>query len=405
MLPLNEVKVLDLSQIMAGPYCTMVLSDMGAEVTKIESFPDGDNSRGMGPYVNGESYCFAMINRNKKSVALNLKSETGLEIFRKLVCESDVIVENFRPGVTKKLGIDYDSVKELNSGIIYTSISGFGQTGPYRNRGGLDIIAQGVSGLMSMTGEPNGRPAKVGIAINDIAAGATALYSILGAYIHKLKTGEGQYIDTSLVDAGLAWTIWESAAYFGSSEIPIQMGTRHRRSAPYQAYKTKDGYVTVGTASPRLWDRFCNHVVQRPDWLNDPLYQDKQTRLKNADELEQDIEEIFVQETTAYWVEKLDHAGVPGGSVYTYDQTLSDPHIIEREMVVEMEHPILGNIKSLGIPTKFSKTPLSIRNPAPWLGQHSAEKLQEIGLSEEEINQLFEEKIIFNKYPSEIKTN
>src|SRR5699024_1705583 len=239
MLALDNVKVLDLSQIMAGPYCTMVLSDMGAEVTKIESFPNGDNSRGMSPIVNGQSYCFAMINRNKKSVALNLKSEAGIEVFRKLAIESDIIVENFRPGVTKKLGIDYDSMKRLNPGDIYSSISGFGQTGPYKNKGGLDIIAQGVTGLMSMTGEPNGRPVKVGISINDISAGVTALYAILGAYIHKLKTGEGQYIDVSLVDSGLAWTVWESASLFGANELPKQMGSRHRKLTPYQAYKTK----------------------------------------------------------------------------------------------------------------------------------------------------------------------
>lgn len=400
MLPLDDLKVLDLTQIMAGPYCTMVLADMGAEVTKIESF-EGDNSRGMGPFVNGESYCFAMINRNKKSVALNLKSEEGLKIFKKLAQESDVIIENFRPGVTKRLGIDYDAMKELKPGIIYTSISGFGQTGPYSKKGGLDIIAQGVMGIMSMTGEPNGRPAKVGIAMNDIAGGATALYSILGAYVHKLKTGAGQYIDTSLVDAGLAWTIWESGAYFGSGEVPTQMGTRHRRSAPYQAYKTKDGFVTLGTASPRLWVQFCNQVVERPDWLENPLYKDKEIRLKNVDQLEKDIEEIFVQHPTAYWVEKLDEAGVPGGPVYTYDETLNDPHILAREMVVDVKHPKLGDIKTLGIASKFSETPLTIRDAAPWLGQHSSEKLREIGYSEEEIDKLYEDGVVLNKYPSE----
>lgn len=400
MLPLDDLKVLDLSQILAGPYCTMVLSDMGAEVTKLENFPNGDSSRSMGPFVNGESYCFAMVNRNKKSLALNLKSSKGIEIFRKLVRVSDVIVENFRPGVTKKLGIDYESLKEINPSVIYASISGFGQTGPYKDKGGLDIIAQGVSGLMSMTGEPGGRPAKVGIAVNDIAAGATALSSILGAYIHKLKTGEGQYIDTSLVDSGLAWTIWESAAYFGSGEIPKQTGTRHRRNAPYQAYKTKDGYVTMGTAGERLWVRFCKEVVQRPEWLQDPRYKDNESRLRNLDQLEKDIEEIFVNKTTDYWIKKLDHAGVPGGPVYSYDQTLSDPHIIAREMVVDMEHPILGKIKSLGIPAKFSKTPLKFRQPAPWLGQHTTEKLQELGYTNEEIRKLYDEEVVFNKYPS-----
>ncbi len=398
MLPLDGVKILDLTQFLAGPYCTMVLSDMGAEVTKIERFPGGDDSRRLGPFINGEGYCFAMPNRNKKSLALNLKTEKGVEIFYKLAKEADIIIENFRPGVTKKLKIDYETIAKMNPSIIYCSISGFGQTGPYSEKGGFDIIAQGVTGFMTMTGEPNGRPAKVGIAINDIAAGSAAIYGILGAYIHREKTGEGQYLETSLVDAGLAWTIWESAAYFGSGEIPLATGTRHRRSTPYQAYKTKDGYVTVGAGSQRLWERFCNDVIERPDWIKREKYIDLQKRMEHIDDLEKDIEEILQQETTAYWVKKLDEAGVPGGPVYTYDQTLNDPHILAREMVVEMDHPKLGRIKSLGIPVKYSKTPLKIRSAAPWLGQHTTEKLKEIGLSDEEIEKLYEEGVVYDKY-------
>lgn len=399
MLPLDGVKILDLTQFLAGPYCTMVLSDMGAEVTKVERFPGGDDSRRLGPFINGEGYCFAMPNRNKKSVALDLKSEKGKDIFLKLAEKADIIVENFRPGVTKRLGIDYETVKNVNEGIIYCSISGFGQTGPYSQKGGFDIIAQGVTGFMRMTGEPGGRPAKVGIAINDIAAGSAAIYGILGAYIHKMKTGEGQYLETSLVDAGLAWTVWESAAYFGAGEIPEATGTRHRRSTPYQAYQTQDGYVTVGAGSQRLWERFCQDVIERPDWIQKEKYIDLNKRMENIDDLEKDIEAILIQQPTAYWVNKLDQAGVPGGPVYTYDQTLNDPHVRSREMVVEMDHPKLGKIKTLGIPVKYSKTPLSIREPAPWLGQHTSETLRDIGLSEEEIDQLYEENVIYDKYP------
>ncbi|GAB7388626.1 CoA transferase [Bacillaceae bacterium] len=398
MLPLNGMKVVDLTQFLAGPYCTMVLADMGAEVIKVERFPNGDDSRRLGPFINGEGYCFAMPNRNKKSVGLDLKSEKGKEIFMRLAEKADVIIENFRPGVTAKLGIDYETVKKVNPGIIYCSISGFGQTGPYSRKGGFDIIAQGVTGFMTMTGEPGGRPVKVGIAINDIAAGATAIYGILGAYVHKLKTGEGQYLDTSLVEAGLAWTIWESAAYFGQGELPVPTGTRHRRSTPYQAYKTKDGYVTIGAGNQRLWERLCNDVLEKPEWIHDPRFIDLHKRMENIDLLEAMIEEVLVQRPTAYWIEKLDGAGVPGGPVYTYDQTLSDPHILAREMVVEMEHPKLGTIKTLGIPIKFSQTPLSIRTPAPWLGQHTTEVLQGIGFSEEEIAGLYEEGIIYDKY-------
>lgn len=398
MIPMDGVKVVDLTQNMAGPYCTMVLGDFGAEVTKIEPIT-GDNTRNTSPIVNDESYNFAMINRSKKSVVLNLKSEKGKEIFYKLAKESDIIVENFRPGVTKKLGIDYDTIKEMNPGIIYTSISGYGQTGPYSAKGGLDIIAQGMTGIMSMTGEPNGRPAKVGIAMNDIAGGSTALYSTLMAYIHKLKTGKGQYIDVSLVDAGLAWSIWESGAYFGAGEIPKQMGSRHRRNAPYQALKTKDGYVTVGAGNQRLWKRLCEQVLDKPEWIEHPLYKDKFDRVTYVDKLEADIEEIFTKENTAHWIEKLDAAGIPGGPIYTYDQTFEDPQILAREMVVEMDHPKLGKIKSLGIPAKLSETPITVRQPAPWLEQHSTERLRELGYSDQEIDELYKEEVIYNKYP------
>lgn len=405
MLPLDGMKVLDLTQFLAGPYCTMVLADMGADVTKIERFPSGDDSRRLGPFINGEGYCFAMPNRNKKSLALDLKSEKGKQIFLRLTEEADVVIENFRPGVTKRLGIDYESVKLKNPGIIYCSISGFGQTGPYSHKGGFDIIAQGITGFMRMTGEPNGRPAKVGIAINDISAGATALYGILGAYVHKMRTGEGQYLDTSLVEAGLAWTVWESAAYFGAGEVPQPTGTRHRRSTPYQAFQTKDGYVTIGAGNQRLWERLCNQVLDKQEWISDPRFIDLNKRMEHIDELEQLIEEILINEETAYWVEKLDQAGVPAGPVYTYDQTLSDPHMQARDMVVDVKHPKLGDIKTIGIPIKFSKTPLSIRKPASWLGQETTETLKSIGLSDDEIEKLYEDGVVFNKYREEVGIN
>ncbi|SFE53692.1 CaiB/BaiF CoA transferase family protein [Alteribacillus iranensis] len=398
MLPLDGVKILDMTQFLAGPYCTMVLSDMGAEVTKIERFPGGDDSRRLGPFIDGEGYPFAMPNRNKKSLALDLKSEKGKEIFYRLAKEADIIIENFRPGVVKKLGIDYDSIEKKNPSVIYCSISGFGQTGPYSQKGGFDIIAQGITGFMRMTGEPNGKPAKVGIAINDIAAGATAIYSILAAYIHRLKSGEGQYIDTSLVDAGLAWTIWESAAYFGAGEVAMATGTRHRRSTPYQSYQAKDGYVTVGAGNQKLWEKFCEQVINRPEWIDDPRYKTLMDRMDHINELEKEIENIFIHEPMQYWVDKLDKAGIPAGPVYTYDQTLSDPHVKARDMIVEMDHPKLGSIKTIGIPAKMSKTPLEIKTPAPWLGQHTTEKLREAGYSDDEIQLLYEEEIVFNKY-------
>ncbi|MBI3935791.1 MAG: CoA transferase [Betaproteobacteria bacterium] len=397
-LPLDGVKVLDFTAVMAGPYCTLMLADMGAEVTKVETFPEGDASRRFDPKVNDESYCFAVLNRNKKSLALDMKQPAGRQIFMKLAAQADIMVENYRPGVTKKLGIDYASVNAINPGIIYASVSGFGQTGPYSRKGGFDIIAQGMSGIMTMTGEPGGRPAKVGIAMNDIAAGATALYAILGAYIGKLKSGKGQYLETSLLEAGLAWTFWEAGAYFGSGEMPLANGTRHRRSTPYQAYRTKDGYVTVGANNEKLWTNLCVQVLGRPDLLEDPRFEGLPARLTNIDALEKEIEAVFATQPTAHWVKKLDDAGVPGGPVYTYDQTLEDPHVLARKMVVEIDHPRIGRMKMLGLPVKASGEFAAIRTPAPWLGQHTGQVLRGLGYSDDEIAALYAQKVIYDKY-------
>jgi crotonobetainyl-CoA:carnitine CoA-transferase CaiB-like acyl-CoA transferase len=397
-LPLEGVKVVDLTTVMAGPYCSMVLGDMGAEIIKVESFPEGDSSRRFDPQVNGESYCFAVLNRNKKSIALNLKDTRGREAFLKLAAQADVITENFRPGVVKKLGIDYETVSKFNPGVVYASMSGFGQTGPYGTKGGFDIVAQGMSGIMMMTGEPGGRPAKVGIAMNDIASGVTALYGILGAYIGRLKTGRGQYLETSLLEAGLAWTHWESGAYFGSGEEPTATGTRHRRSTPYQAYKTKDGYVTVGANNTKLWTNFCTIVCNKPEWLTDPRFKDLPSRLRNIDALQEEIEKVLTTQPTAHWVALLDKAEVPGGPVYTYAQILADPHIKARNMVVEIDHPKIGRMKSLGLPIKSTGELTAIRRPAPWLGQHTREVLEGAGYSQEEIEALFADGVIYDKY-------
>jgi crotonobetainyl-CoA:carnitine CoA-transferase CaiB-like acyl-CoA transferase len=338
-----------------------------------------------------------VLNRNKKSVALNMKDPRGKEAFMKLAAKADIITENFRPGVVRKLGIDYETISKINPGVIYASMSGFGQTGPYGRKGGFDIVAQGMSGIMMMTGYPGGRPAKVGIAMNDIASGVTALYGILGAYISRLKSGKGQYLETSLLEAGLAWTHWESGAYFGSGELPTATGTRHRRSTPYQAYKTKDGYVTVGANNKKLWHNFCTMVCGKPEWLSDPRFIDLPSRLKHIDQLEREIEAVFATQPTAHWVEKLDAAEVPGGPVYTYDQILADPHIQARNMVVEIDHPKIGRMKTLGLAVKSSGELVAIRRPAPWLGQHTEEALREAGYGRGEIEALFEAGVIYDK--------
>ena len=397
-LPLSGFRVLDLTRFLSGPYCTMVLAELGADVIKIEQPHTGDDSRRLAPKIDGESYPFAMPNRSKRSVSLDLKTEQGLAVFRRMAAEADLVIENFRPGVAKRLGIGYDDLKALREDILYCSISGFGQTGPYRDRPGFDIMAQGMVGFLRMTGEPGGRPAKVGIAINDISAGATAIYSIMAAEMHRRATGEGQYMDISLVDAGLAWAVWESGAYFGAGEVPQPTGTRHRRSTPYQAFRTSDGYVTIGAANDRLWLRLLT-ALEKPEWATDPRFATLPDRMANIDELEREIEAITTTRTTDEWIKRVDEAGVPCGPVLTFDETLSDPHVIARDMIAELEHPIIGEMRTIGPPTKFSGLDFTVRGPAPWLGQHTAEVLRETGLTDDEIQALFTDEVVFDAHP------
>lgn len=399
MRPLDGFRVLDLTRFLSGPYCTMVLAELGADVIKIEQPVTGDDSRRMAPKVNGESYPFAMPNRSKRSVALDLKADRGRELFLELAAEADLVIENFRPGVTARLGIDYEALRSVRDDILYCSISGFGQTGPYRDRPGFDIMAQGIGGFLRMTGHPDGKPTKIGIAINDIAAGATAIYSILAAELHRRKTGTGQYLDISLVDAGLAWTVWESGAYFGDGETPAQTGTRHRRSAPYQAYRTADGYVTIGANTDRLWLRLINDVLKRPDWADDRRFVDLPARMAHLDELEEEIEAITTTLPTSSWVDRLDAAGVPGGPVLTYDETLADPHVQARGMIAELDHPIIGPMRTIAPPTRFSELEFDVRSPAPWLGQHTASVLAELGVDSDEIDKLFADGTLFDAHP------
>jgi crotonobetainyl-CoA:carnitine CoA-transferase CaiB-like acyl-CoA transferase len=389
MMSLEGMRVLDLTQHLSGPYCTMLLGDMGADVFKIEKLEAGDDQRKLGPFVNGESSPFMMINRNKKSITLNLKSEEGKEIVLKLAKMCHVVVENFRPGIVKSLGIDYDAVKKINPGIVYCSISGYGQTGPYSHKGGFDILAQGMSGLMEMNSQTGMRPAKIPISLYDIGASLTALYSILSAYIYTLKTGIGQYIDVSLIESGLALSVQEASAYFVNGVVPKISGTRNHLSAPYQAYKTKDGYVIIGAGNQKLWEKFCRVVVNKPDWIADPRFSKVIDRVRHADDLERIMEEVLVQNVTSYWVAKLEDAGVPGGPINTYDEALNDPHILARQMVLEVEHPKAGKVRTLGVPAKMSQTPSQVRFSAPMLGQHTEEVLRGLlALTDEEIESL-----------------
>ncbi|WP_457187937.1 CaiB/BaiF CoA transferase family protein [Nocardioides sp. P5_E3] len=396
--PLDGFRVLDLTRFLSGPYCTMVLAELGADVIKVEQPHTGDDSRRMAPKIDGESYPFAMPNRSKRSVSLDLKTDKGRELFLAMAAEADLVIENFRPGVADRLGIGYEGVKAVREDILYCSISGFGQTGPYRERPGFDIMAQGMVGFLRMTGEPGGRPAKVGIAVNDIAAGATAIYSIMAAQMHRTATGEGQYMDISLVDAGLAWAVWESGAYFGAGEVPQPTGTRHRRSTPYQAYRTSDGYVTIGAANDRLWARLVV-ALERPEWAEDPRFLTLPDRMANIEALEAEIEAITTTRTTDEWIKTIDQVGVPCGPVLTFDETLNDPHVVARGMIAELEHPVIGEMKTIGPPTKFSALDYSVRGPAPWLGQHTAEVLREIGVSDDDITTLFADEVVFDARP------
>lgn len=389
MLPLSKIKVLDLTQVMAGPFCCQLLADMGADVTKVEPVGTGDQSRhGMGFKMKGEdTAAFLAVNRNKKSVTLNLKEEKAREIFYSLAREADVLVENYRPGVTEKLGVDYETLKEINPRLIYASISGFGQTGPYAKRAGYDLIAQGMSGVMSVTGEPGGEPVKAGIPISDLSAGLFCAFGILTAYTAREETGLGQRIDTSLFEGALALSIWETAELWAMDRIPQPFGSAHRLNAPYQALKTRDGYITVGANNQRLWTRFCE-VLDRDDLTVDSRFATNLDRMDHREELAAELESVLEKRDTDDWMEVLMEKGVPAGPLYNYRQVFEDPHTQAREMMVEMEHPVEGTVRGLGIPVKLSDTPGKIRHAAPLLGEHTEETLAGLGYSEGEIADL-----------------
>jgi crotonobetainyl-CoA:carnitine CoA-transferase CaiB-like acyl-CoA transferase len=393
-LALDGMRVLEITQVMSGPFCGLLLADLGADVIKVEK-PAGDDSRRMAPpTINGESAAFMAINRNKRGLGLNLKAEEGRDVFRKLAAKSDVLIENFRPGTMEDLSLGYDDLSPLSPALIYCSISGFGQTGPYRERGGFDLVAQAMSGLMSITGHLDQAPVKVGVPIADLNAGIYACYAILAAYIHRLKTGQGQRIDTSLLEAGLAYTFWESAIYFATGVSPPPMGSAHRLSAPYQALRAADGYLTLGAANQRTWEKFCA-VIGRQDLLADPRFATNADRTRHQRELAELLEVVFATKSVAAWLADLERAGVPAGPVYNIEQVYRDPQVQAREMVVDLEHPVAGKTKAIGIPVKLSETPGRIRRPAPTLGQHTDEILRELGLSSEAILTLREHRAVF----------
>ncbi len=386
--PLAGVKVLDLTQIMAGPMCTMLLADMGANVIKIERPGSGDDTRRMGSrYENGFAAGFLALNRNKRSIALDLRSDEGKGVLRRMVETADIVAENFRPGVMDRLGLGYDELSQINPRLVYASISGFGGSGPYRNRGGFDLVAQGMSGLMSITGFPGGPPAKVGVPITDIGAGSFTAFGILAAYIHAQRTGQGQQVDASLLEAGIAFTVWESAEYFAIGEIPGPLGSAHRVNAPYQALRTSDGYINIGAASQPTWEQFCRAIGQDA-LIEDPRYKESNDRKAREGELAALLEEIMVKHSTDYWMELLESAGVVAGPIYDMAQVYDNEQVLARDMKVTLQDDEMGELNNIGIPVKLSATPGSIRHRGPGLGEHTRAILREHGYTEAEVDAL-----------------
>ena len=385
-LPLAGVRVLDVSQVMAGPYCCMLLADLGADVIKIEPPGTGDQTRGaMGFKMKGsDSMGFLNMNRNKRSMTLNLKTEAGKKVFFELVKTADILVENYRPGVMKKLGIDYPSLKELNPGLIYASISGFGQTGPWADRPGFDLMAQAMSGVMSVTGYPDSPPVKAGVPVADIGCALFAVYGILSAYIGKTKSGEGQFIDASLFDSALAFSIWDTAQYWGTEVEPLKLGTANHMSAPYQAMKASDGYFVMGATNQKLWKLLCEKIG-RPELFEDPLFKTNPQRLANRLILAAELEKTFATKSSKEWIELLLMEGIPAGPINTYPEAFGSEHAKYRKMRMEIDHPIEGKVPNIGFAVKMMGTPQQVSRHPPLLGEHTQELLQELGIAGEEL--------------------
>ena len=375
---LNGIRVLDVTQVMAGPYCAMLLCDLGADVIKVEVPPSGDASRRMAGARGSDSPAFNAVNRGKRSIVVDMKTAAGREIVLRLADGADVLIENARPGVMARRGLGYDDLKAVNPALIYASISGYGQTGPHGARGGFDLVAQGVSGIMSVTGEPDGAPVKAGIPLADLGAGLFAASGILAALHYRTRTGEGQHVDTSLVEAGVALSVWEATEYFSSGRAPQPMGSAHRMSAPYQAVACADGYVTIGAANDRLFERLCR-LLGHPEWTSDPDYADDTARVANRQALAELIEVVTRTRARAHWLALFEEHGVPCGPINTYAEVFQDEQISARDMVLETDHPTLGRLRTLGSPLKMSRTPPRPGRPAPLLGQHTDEVLREAG--------------------------
>ncbi len=370
---------------MAGPYCAMLLADMGARVIKVEP-PAGDSTRAMAGARGNDSAAFNAVNRGKLGMVLDLTKEKGRAVFTRMARGADILVENYRPGVMGRLGLDYAALSAENPRLIYASISGHGQTGPWASKGGFDLIAQGLSGIMSVTGAPDGPPVKAGVPITDLGAGLFALIGILGALHHRAQSGRGQHIDTSLVDAGLALSVWEVTDYFTSGQVPGPLGSAHRMTAPYQAFRCADGHITVGAANNRNFAKLAE-LLGHAEWITDSRFSTDHVRVRHRTELAALIDAITATAPRAEWLERLDAAGIPCGAILNYQDALTTPQALAREMTVDVDHPTLGRLRTLGTPIKMSATPLNPRGRGPMLGEHTDAVLAEMGYSGDEIEQ------------------
>ena len=391
---LTGIRVLDLTRVLAGPYATMVLGDLGAEVIKLEQPGTGDESRNFGPFKNGFSLYFMSVNRGKQSLTLDLKAPQGKEIFLELVKQSDVLVENFRPGAMKKLGLDYETLKQSQPSLIYAACSGFGQTGPYAERGAYDMIIQGMGGIISITGEPMRPPVRVGTSISDITAALFTAIGILSALRHRDRTGEGQLVDVAMLDSMVA--ILENAIvrHFATGEIPQPLGSQHPAITPFEAFESADAYIIIAIGNDSLWEKFCQHV-ERLDLVSDDRFATNASRTTNHDQLHPILAEIMRRRTTDQWIEGLDALGVPCGPINTIDKVVNHPQVLAREMIAKVSHDITGSVEVPGVPIKLSKTPGQVTTPAPALGEHTAKILTGLlGKSPETVDKLEQEGVV-----------
>jgi crotonobetainyl-CoA:carnitine CoA-transferase CaiB-like acyl-CoA transferase len=387
--PLQGVRVLELGHVMAGPVCGMMLADMGADVIKLEKIAGGDDSRRMvPPWIKDESAAFLVLNRNKRGIAVDLKASQGIEIVKRLIQRVDILIENFRLGTMERLGLGCEDAQKLNPQLVYCSLSGFGRTGPYASRGGFDLVAQGMSGLMSITGRRHDKtPIKVGPPVTDITAGILGAMGVLAAYTYRLKTGQGQLVDTSLYEAGIVQTYFHSAIYLATGQSPAPIGSAHIMSAPYQAFPTADGWITVGAANQANWLRLVE-VIEAPELLQDQRFTENADRMAHLDELTEVLQPYFRRRTSADWLDRFEKAGLPAGPIYNLAEVLADEQTKARDMLVEVPHHTLGSTKTIGAPVKFSRTPCKVKRGAPVLGEQTFEVLGEIGYSSEEIEQM-----------------